>query len=248
MSSVYYLISNWVAEWEHWDFLCRHFYRSSNWKLTMNQSLRRGGSSFLTDKLASIRMYISVVECMFESETWYIVWRYAELRKWYEWSLLCIRRNIFVRKNWRWLDDSGPNHLLDGVSRQGVEEHGEEEGEEDDEDDLEDCPLVVVPDDVPDRLQRVQEPHERWIRSPGNGKVWHKFMFSKKLIIITSSPLSTQSSSYYVGFSRALGSSLPSPAGCFSASSPVIRISSASTWFTIIRIISESFSQQFAVL
>ena len=46
-------------------------------------------------------------------------------------------------------DDSGANHLLDGVSRQGVEEHGEEEGEEDDEDDLEDCPLVVVPDDVP---------------------------------------------------------------------------------------------------
>merc|ERR1711881_702043 len=33
-----------------------------------------------------------------------------------------------------------------------------------------------------------------------------------------------------VGFSRALGSSLPSPAGCFSASSPVIRISSASTF------------------
>ena len=46
-------------------------------------------------------------------------------------------------------DDSGPDHLLDGVSRQGVEEHGEEEGEEDDEDDLEDRPLVVVPDDVP---------------------------------------------------------------------------------------------------
>ena len=58
-------------------------------------------------------------------------------------------------------DDSGPDHLLDGVSRQGVEEHGEEEREEDDEDDLEDGPLVVVPDDVPDRLQRVEEPHER---------------------------------------------------------------------------------------
>ena len=46
-------------------------------------------------------------------------------------------------------EDSGPDHLLDGVSGQGVEEHGEEEGEEDDEDDLEDRPLVVVPDDVP---------------------------------------------------------------------------------------------------
>ena len=46
----------------------------------------------------------------------------------------------------------GPDHLLDGVAGQGVEEHGEEQGEEDDEDDLEDRPLVVVPDDVPDRL------------------------------------------------------------------------------------------------
>ena len=67
-------------------------------------------------------------------------------------------------------EDSGPDHLLDGVSGQGVEEHGEEEGEEDDEDDLEDRPLVVVPDDVPDRLQRVEEPHERRVRSPGREK------------------------------------------------------------------------------
>ena len=59
-----------------------------------------------------------------------------------------------------------PNHLLDGVAGQGVEEHGEEQGEEDDEDDLEDRPLVVVPDDVPDRLQRVEEPHEGRVRSP----------------------------------------------------------------------------------
>ena len=66
--------------------------------------------------------------------------------------------------------DSGPNHLLNGVSGQGIEEHGEEEREEDDEDDLEDRPLVVVPDDVPDRLQRVEEPHERGIRPPGKKK------------------------------------------------------------------------------
>ena len=59
-----------------------------------------------------------------------------------------------------------PNHLLDGVAGQGVEEHGEEQGEEDDEDDLEDRPLVVVPDDVPDRLQRVEEPHEGRVRPP----------------------------------------------------------------------------------
>ena len=63
-----------------------------------------------------------------------------------------------------------PNHLLDGVAGQGVEEHGEEQGEEDDEDDLEDRPLVVVPDDVPDRLQRVEEPHEGRVRSPDGRK------------------------------------------------------------------------------
>ena len=63
-----------------------------------------------------------------------------------------------------------PDHLLDGVAGQGVEEHGEEEREEDDEDDLEDRPLVVVPDDVPDRLQRVQEPHEGRVRSPDGRK------------------------------------------------------------------------------
>ena len=31
--------------------------------------------------------------------------------------------------------------------------------------DLDDGPLVVVPDDVADALQRVQEPHERGVRS-----------------------------------------------------------------------------------
>ena len=93
---------------------------------------------------------------MFEGETWYIL--YGDMLNYVNdmnEAGAVIRRNIFFRKNWRWLDDSGPNHLLDGVSRQGIEEHGKEEGEEDDEDDLEDCPLVVVPDDVPDRLQRV---------------------------------------------------------------------------------------------
>ena len=77
------------------------------------------------------------------------------------------QKEHFVEK---YKEDSGPDHLLDCVSRQSVEEHGEEEGEEDDEDDLEDCPLVVVPDDVPDRLQGVEEPHEGGIRSPGKGK------------------------------------------------------------------------------
>ena len=77
------------------------------------------------------------------------------------------QKEHFVEK---YKEDSGPDHLLDCVSRQSVEEHGEEEGEEDDEDDLEDCPLVVVPDDVPDRLQGVEEPHEGGIRPPGKGK------------------------------------------------------------------------------
>ena len=47
--------------------------------------------------------------------------------------------------------DSGLN--LGGVPE---DEYGE---------DLDDGPLVVVPDDVADALQRVQEPHERGVRS-----------------------------------------------------------------------------------
>ena len=41
--------------------------------------------------------------------------------------------------------------------------------ETDDGKDFDDCPLVVVPDDVSDGFQRVQEPHERRIRSPAHG-------------------------------------------------------------------------------
>ena len=41
--------------------------------------------------------------------------------------------------------------------------------EKDDGKDFDDCPLVVVPDDVSDGFQRVQEPHERRIRSPARG-------------------------------------------------------------------------------
>ena len=41
--------------------------------------------------------------------------------------------------------------------------------EKDDGKDFDDCPLVVVPDDVSDGFQRVQEPHERRIRSPAHG-------------------------------------------------------------------------------
>ena len=55
---------------------------------------------------------------------------------------------------------SRAEHPLDGVAWQGVEEEGEEDDEADPEEDLDDGPLVVVPDDVPDGLDRVQEPHE----------------------------------------------------------------------------------------
>ena len=41
--------------------------------------------------------------------------------------------------------------------------------EKDDGKDFDDCPLVVVPDDVSEGFQRVQEPHERRIRSPAHG-------------------------------------------------------------------------------
>jgi len=36
--------------------------------------------------------------------------------------------------------------------------------EKDNGEDFDDCPLVVVPDDVSDGLQRVQEPHEGGVR------------------------------------------------------------------------------------
>ena len=46
-------------------------------------------------------------------------------------------------------------HILDGVSWDGIEEEEYEEGQEDDEDHLDDGPLVVVPDDVADGLQGI---------------------------------------------------------------------------------------------
>ena len=53
---------------------------------------------------------------------------------------------------------------LDGVAGHGVEEEGDEGGEEHDDEDLDDHPLVVVPQDVADRLPRVHEPHEGRVR------------------------------------------------------------------------------------
>ena len=42
--------------------------------------------------------------------------------------------------------------------------------EKDKGENFDDCPLVVVPDDVPDRFQRVQKPHERGVGSPAEIK------------------------------------------------------------------------------
>ena len=62
---------------------------------------------------------------------------------------------------------SGSHQFLDRVARQSVEEHGKKEDEEEPKEDLDDGPLVVVPDDVADGLDGVQEPHERGVRTPG---------------------------------------------------------------------------------
>ena len=88
-----------------------------------------------------------------------------------------------------------------------------------------------MPDDVTDGLDRVQEPHERRIRSPANIIVI-PLSFNHRSNNIFCGPLAfhkTLKICSYVGFSRALGSSLPNPAGDFSASSVDMRISSAST-------------------
>ena len=61
----------------------------------------------------------------------------------------------------------GAEHLLDHVAGQAVEEESNENGKKEEEDRLEDDPAVVVPQDVADRLQRVEEPDERRIRTAG---------------------------------------------------------------------------------
>jgi hypothetical protein len=52
-------------------------------------------------------------------------------------------------------------NLFDSVSGHGVEEEDEDGSEEDDDEELDDHPLVVVPQDVAQRLEWVHEPHER---------------------------------------------------------------------------------------
>lgn len=60
---------------------------------------------------------------------------------------------------------SSSHHPLDRVSGKVVDKEGEEENGAEDEQDLEDGPLEVVPDNVADRLDRIQEPHEGGIRT-----------------------------------------------------------------------------------
>ena len=56
-------------------------------------------------------------------------------------------------------------HPLDCVARHGVEEERKNSCQEDEEDGFENDPLVVVPKDVADRLQWVQEPDEGGVRA-----------------------------------------------------------------------------------
>ena len=55
---------------------------------------------------------------------------------------------------------SGAEHLLDHVAGHVVKEERDENGEEYDDDGLEDDPAVVVPEDVADRLEGIEEPNE----------------------------------------------------------------------------------------
>ena len=61
---------------------------------------------------------------------------------------------------------SSPQDALDSVARDGVEEEKQKDGKEEDDNQFDDCPLVVVPNDVADGLQRIEEPHERGIWPP----------------------------------------------------------------------------------
>ena len=61
---------------------------------------------------------------------------------------------------------SSPQDTLDSVARDGVEEEKQKDGKEEDDNQFDDCPLVVVPDDVADGLQGIQEPHKRGIWPP----------------------------------------------------------------------------------
>ena len=94
--------------------------------------------------------------------------------------------------------------------RQSVDHQGEEEDDDEDQKGPDDLPLVVLPDDVLQRLPRTHEPQERCLRSAATVKIPYKdtIWTAKKVIL-------------YFGGSKwgfALGSSLALPTGCSSAS------------------------------
>jgi len=60
---------------------------------------------------------------------------------------------------------SSTKHLLDHVSRHAVEEESDQDDQQKEDDHFEDEPAVVVPEDIADRLEWVQEPNERSVRS-----------------------------------------------------------------------------------
>ena len=62
---------------------------------------------------------------------------------------------------------SSPHDPLDRISGEVVNEESEEEDEEEEDQDLDDCPFEVVPDDVSNGFDGIEEPHER-----GVGSIW----------------------------------------------------------------------------
>jgi len=60
---------------------------------------------------------------------------------------------------------SSTQHLLHHVARHAVEEECDEDDQQEKDDDFQDKPAIVVPEDVSDRLEWVEEPDERRIRS-----------------------------------------------------------------------------------
>jgi hypothetical protein len=59
-----------------------------------------------------------------------------------------------------------PQHAFDSVARKRIEEEDQKDDQHQPEEDLDDGPLVVVPDDVANGLDGVQEPHEGGVRPP----------------------------------------------------------------------------------
>jgi len=58
---------------------------------------------------------------------------------------------------------SSAQHLLDHVARHAVEEQRNEDDQQEEDDDFKDKPTIVMPENVSDRLEWVQEPDERRI-------------------------------------------------------------------------------------